>query len=761
MVLFDKNAFLRALNLSLIETLPTIVEPGSSSFCRYEGKRPLQAIAQGVASVISGKIVELASDFLGPREPWKLLRPLLEGETLILIHAGVSLIPARLAKYWPQYAENPKSYSAAITENLVLDSSLTIKKPGSLVVVQTGAQTEELHQESLHFLFLRDADAEQFELAGRQFDAPITVVGIPPVYTDLCLGQTWRTEYEHAYRIYRNLVTFLSKSGSDAAVALSLADSALRTHQEKQILLQAQAYDLSSSLELVWGSVKVMRSIALELSGGRHEDDPLPDVYAAALSMRQGGDWNCEGERSLYRGQRNRTWRVVPTLYRRDAAGTKPDVEACMSRVSSFGYALKSLHPDLTADQYMAAAQHFGKEAGTKTPLIDVTWDAFVALFFASDGAEDGNIGVVDHLIIPEWRKQVASAPGERGFIKLIAVDAIQRIVRQRALFLVAPDPEVYERYIPYRIFFHQHRNLVFEDEEYEQPISSASLYPIDSSMQSVLDRFARQPSPPNTVVLSVPESNEVFGAEYLLERAYAMQPATRDCDTFHLSVLKTCAELLTHGPDWTDDPAMYSLRRWEECVNILAQSLRSGRRCPVREALKILLWRVADEKQDEILRRAQDIWRNTHGVTARIVADHLGELLLTKQSGMTAAINFAGSPSHIANVLSDLGEDSRWTLIDLRGISETRFLSLLGAIHQPATLLFATDETSPFPTPLRLVFKALMDGRNEVTYGEHTITLHPDTLLYLITWGRSFDYDSEARHVIDIWDEIDEFDGG
>jgi hypothetical protein len=498
MAKFDKAAFLKALNAPLMQQLPSSITPGKSGFFVYQGNRSIRVLAKGMASAFSGevKIVEFVSETLMPGDSWKLLEPLLTGRTLILLHAGDSEIPGLLAAYWPKYARNPNGFLAAITESFVLHSGLQLEKAGALVVIQSTSMSEAITRE-VDVWPLLEEEAEQLEKAGSQLDILISLIGKQNTSsntliakTDLDHGLVGRTQFELAYRRYRRLVNHFLKFAANESAAISLADSTLRSWDKKQVLLHAQYHNLLPAIESVWDSVEAIRSVTLELSGGRSNDDPLPDVYAAALSMRMGGDWQCDRERSLYRGQRNSTWSVIPTLYRPSAEEAIPDIKARLKRVSIFWQILKSTYDSFSDDQCMAIAQHFGKEAKTQTPLIDVTWDPLIALFFASDGAQAGDLGVVDHLVVPEWQKLVAAAPHEPGYIKLIEVREIQRIVRQRALFLSTPDPEAYARYVPYRIWFHQQKGLVFEDEEYEQPISGRSLYPIDTLMQVVLDRW-------------------------------------------------------------------------------------------------------------------------------------------------------------------------------------------------------------------------------------------------------------------------------
>ena len=205
----------------------------------------------------------------------------------------------------------------------------------------------------------------------------------------------------------------------------------------------------------------------------------------------------------------------------------------------------------------------------------------------------------------------------------------------------------------------------------------------------------------------------------------------------------------------------MYSLHRWNDCLDIALVSESAGQRCTVKDALKRTLWRVNSEKQDEILAAAQAIWRRLHGTAISTVVDHLEELLeYTTELRTVGAVCFAGSESHVDDVLAVLAKDRRWTLVDLRHVSEVEIIPTISQVQQPAVIALATDQTVDLPVPLRLLFKTAIDGGQEVLFEGRHFTLHPDTRLFLVTWGRSFGFENEARHLLDIWDEVDEFKG-
>ena len=51
----------------------------------------------------------------------------------------------------------------------------------------------------------------------------------------------------------------------------------------------------------------------------------------------------------------------------------------------------------------MAIAQHYSSPAQLHTWLVDVTSNPFAALYFASSGAENGDIGIVESICVQDW----------------------------------------------------------------------------------------------------------------------------------------------------------------------------------------------------------------------------------------------------------------------------------------------------------------------------------------------------------------------
>ncbi|MGB9277132.1 MAG: FRG domain-containing protein [Terrimicrobiaceae bacterium] len=100
----------------------------------------------------------------------------------------------------------------------------------------------------------------------------------------------------------------------------------------------------------------------------------------------------------LYRGQRKETWEVGAKMYRGlpDGPGREPALRARAASACRIGHAIAE-RLQLHFMDAMAVAQHYSAAdiLGVPTWLVDLSRDPWVALFFASDGGETGDFGIV------------------------------------------------------------------------------------------------------------------------------------------------------------------------------------------------------------------------------------------------------------------------------------------------------------------------------------------------------------------------------
>lgn len=573
--------------------------------------------------------------------------------------------------------------------------------------------------------------------------------------------------FRDAYRSYRGLIVRLKSAGASEFAAESLADGVLQAASEQTLWMRAQYHGLLEAFRAAQPLWQPLRDIRDSIRGGRGDDEPLPDVYAAALSMRKGGDWKVEKPVSIYRGQRCSEWRVIPSLFRPARDRTVSDIGTRWAKTRAFMALLRSHLPELSEEQCLAVAQHYSAddEAGTPTQLIDVTWEPLVALFFASLHGVSGDLGVVDHIVVPEWRRLIATESGDPGAIRTIAVPAVERIDRQRALFLHMPDPDLYERYGPYRIYFRQVRGLVFEDPDTDPPITVAEAFPVDQKIRSVIELFRRSPSHVTAVAPGKPPKTEVLDGMTLYRRALAMNADMAHLDAYHESVLRVVGEVLAQGPSWArDDPAKYAIHRLAECVDMVAMTRKAGGCCSVERALQFTLTRLNEEQKSRVLEIAHATWVQVHCVAPELIRTELLKLIDSVYpipGTKVAGLAFCSDRNGTDKTLSALATDSLWTVLDMRGLTDEAVTDTLMSNRRPGVFLATVDQVQSLPTPVWLMIKAIVDQRQSVQFPHHrSMQLPPEAMWVLICGGRRV-FERDRRRVVDTvpyWMDVDEF---
>ena len=326
-VRFDKEAFKRALNASLRERMPRLSASGCSALFVYSGPLDLLRIARGMAasSTRPAQIVRLASDDLLPGDARLLLHPLLHGQVLILVSGAASgapsAIPARLAEYWPQFCENPGGYTAAVTRDLVLGSHLKPEPPGAVIVLQASHVDRPSHH--LTEWPLTESEAAEFAALADKFDAPIAEGGRLPRDSEPL------RDNQHAYRVYRELVNTIIGAGHERAIAERILRRAIRGTRATELEPDFLYHGIERALyDRLFDQLRTLANHCAGISGGFHESEALPDVYAAALVVCASWEGTSPDRSVVYRGQRNRDWQVVPSFFRPNRDGSPPDLAA-------------------------------------------------------------------------------------------------------------------------------------------------------------------------------------------------------------------------------------------------------------------------------------------------------------------------------------------------------------------------------------------------------------------------------------------------
>lgn len=194
---------------------------------------------------------------------------------------------------------------------------------------------------------------------------------------------------------------------------------------------------------------------------------PLEDVYGAALYLRVVGFKDQgDGKHYGYRGQRDSRWHLVPTILRHlpDHPGSiKKTLEDRLRTLAVFCEAMKQLlgKGATTKLEKIAIAQHYG----IPSPLVDLTWSPWIALYFASRKGEANDVGVVQCFSIGELSRITAGGANRLGRLRLVEMDFVPRIKAQKGFFLELPHEEITQQFIPVEVTFLQRPNLVFVDE--------------------------------------------------------------------------------------------------------------------------------------------------------------------------------------------------------------------------------------------------------------------------------------------------------
>ena len=537
---FDADAFQRGLDahrLNLPARLRRRCVSGSTTLLTLDLGEAPDVVGHLVGCLKPPvAVVTVAGDMLFPGEAGEVLTPLTAGMTLLLLDDAGTWISNWLLAMWDGFAagrmEDPIAREGMWLRRKNMDSS-----PGALVVVQSPERAD-VHR------FIDHLERAEDGLAQLRQSTPGQPTSTAVVGQRLAGARRPFVSHEEAYREMRRVEAALA--GAVGSAAAKVVTSLATAVDDLDKLYEFWSCDVElgrEQFELFAGDLMRLGTHCANRPGGRRPEDPLPDVYAAALRLRD-MTWKPSPEHlQLFRGQRNHLWQTVPSYYRSD----DPDRGKRLRRLVQL---LGDKHAGLTDQQLFAIAQHVSSEARTPTWFIDVTWDPLIGLFFASDGGVAGEFGVVDRIDVKEWERQVARE-GMPGAIETIEVreDVVARVSGQRGLFLNGPDPDSYERYVPFRLYFVQHDGLVFTDLKAEVPISRSLMYPVEPWLDELIARLATEPVD-HLAPLTPPElrpTDTRFGAAIL------SSPDAQELTEPHRRTLSAVADVLGAPERWLD----------------------------------------------------------------------------------------------------------------------------------------------------------------------------------------------------------------
>lgn len=408
------------------------------------------------------------------------------------------------------------------------------------------------------------------------------------------------TNWKKIYQLYVQLERTWTIPDAPEAVARQFFHSIVHGHQtESAILKEIHSLQLQPPPADMLRDAFFLQSVIYPLDrkrpGGRHPDDPMEDVYAAALSMLPHGFWVVSPERAqLYRGQRDAKWPTIPALFRRkdikitldQLAQAIPRIQACVSTTSE--------------EQAVAVAQHYSKELGVATWLLDMTYDPGVALFFASDGGTTGDVGVVTCIVQKEWNELSANGTNRLGRLQVIDVPGVLRIEQQRASFLDTSHPDLFDQYVAHTVWFRQVDGMRFEDPYADFPVTAERIYPTEDPILAALLHTSTDIA---RVLRIAPagDAREPLGSEAYWEIAQSWcQQEGVEIDAYREDTLRVVCDVHARLQAHRDDFALpaRSLARLQEAVNLVMHAQRSGKFITPQKALQWSLSRLPPDKR-------------------------------------------------------------------------------------------------------------------------------------------------------------------
>lgn len=411
---------------------------------------------------------------------------------------------------------------------------------------------------------------------------------------------TSETDWQSVYRRYVRLERTWSVADAPEPVARQFLRRIVHGHQtEPAILREFHSFGLAPPAPEALAEAFFLQSALYpsdrERPGGRHADDPLEDVYAAALSMLPHGFWVVSPQRDqLYRGQRDARWPTVPALFRRK------DVQDALRQLARVIPRIQKCLPGISEEQAIAVAQHYSRELEVATWLLDVTYDPRVALFFASDGGANGDIGAVTCVVQKEWNRLSAAGTNRLGRLHVIDVPGVLRIERQRASFLDTSHPELFDQYVAHTVWFRQMDGLRFEDPDADFPVTAEQIYP---AMDSVVTALRRTLSASQGVLHLGPagDAREPLGSAAYQEiaRSWCGQEGV-EIDAYREDTLKVLCDVHSRLQAQRNQFALpdRSLARLQDAVNLVIQAQRTGEFITPQDALRWSLSRLPPDKR-------------------------------------------------------------------------------------------------------------------------------------------------------------------
>ncbi|SET69063.1 FRG domain-containing protein [Nitrosomonas marina] len=329
-------------------------------------------------------------------------------------------------------------------------------------------------------------------------------------------------------------------------------------------------------------------------------DFVFEDVYHLAfdkLSHLHWPDYNnpISTRNVLYRGQRNDEWDIQAKIYR-ELPNNNFRLQILRNRATKACWISRVISEELNFSfcDAMAVGQHYSEILEISTWYVDFSWNPWIALFFASDGAITGDVGIIWSIFTNEYNNFSAGQNNPIGPLKLSVPDRIERIKRQNGVFISSVHPLLLKQYIAFgsESRFKQHTGLVFEDSLLN--ISRKNIYPSNDSILSKLLKLISssiicKKCEPCTLQCKVPSTlfTDPFDSNTYVQ---ILNNWWKDFHEHYGHPLET-AEIHTHTA-FTTLASFHSLLQSDEYASTLPSHMRSFRK------LKIAIENLFCQKQ-------------------------------------------------------------------------------------------------------------------------------------------------------------------
>lgn len=428
-----------------------------------------------------------------------------------------------------------------------------------------------------------------------------------------------KSKWEKYYRRYRSLQSSWRCFGAPKEVEKQMFTQVLTSPKDPEQFASEVVnwgYDKPSAEQ--WEEALELREVILSLPEGWFVDTPLEDVYQAALRIESYVNWKDEQGHKLFRGQRKHDWETIPLIFRsmRSFAGEEERanyIRAEVKRVRGLVRQLQANGHDVTDEEGVAIVQHYSLEANTATWLIDFTWDPFVALFFASDGGEDEDIGVISYLGVGEWDRFSAGGKNRIGAIRVIEPEGIPRIKAQRAAFVDTSHPDLFEQFVPHSLYFKQKPGVSFKDTTRDPPVARSLMYPDDDPYKEELKRLTPLENASPLSCMPASDAKAALDAEEYVKivESWCFNDGVSLNDSSKAVLRLVCrvhAELQKHKNEI--EITLRSLHRLEEAVLMV----REFEGCSLEHAFTFWLNRASHSSARETIERLIQEIKNTNG---------------------------------------------------------------------------------------------------------------------------------------------------